>query len=128
MTAETVLHLISYILLIFIVVAIHEMIHLLFARVFRRRPTVKLDRFLTPIVRYENNQNDWQNLIIAASAPAILFSFGIWIEGDGGGWVLVKILCLSNVFNFFPVTTDGQMILLSCLRIIRKEQRRNDAL
>lgn len=127
MTLETLLHLTSYILLIGIVVAIHEMIHATVAWMFRRRPTITFDRFLTPVIRYENNQNDWQNLIIALSAPALLFGIGWIIPVDGGAWVVIKILCLANILNFFPVTTDGQMIFLSCLRLIQKQRKRRDA-
>lgn len=123
MTAETLLHLISYILLIGIVVAIHEGIHWFFALLFRRQPRMTFDRFLTPTVRYYNNHVDWQNLVISGSAPFFLFSFGIWVEGDDGAWVVVKILCLSNVFNFFPVTTDGQMIFLSLVKMIQRKNR-----
>ncbi|QNR22161.1 hypothetical protein HNY42_14805 [Exiguobacterium sp. Helios] len=123
MTAETLLLLISYVLLIALVVTIHESIHWCFALLFRRQPRVTFDRFLTPTVRYHNTHVDWQNLIISASAPLLLFSFGIWVEGNSGAWVVVKILCLANVFNFFPITTDGQMIFLSLVNMIQKQRR-----
>ncbi|WP_430786894.1 metalloprotease family protein [Virgibacillus flavescens] len=122
MTAETIVILISYVLIVISIVALHEAIHWVFALLFRRDPSFKFQRFFTPVITYKNNQSDTQNLIISASAPVILFTAGLLIESNSGVLVLIKIMCLANFFNLLPVTADGQMILLSLLNIRKKRQ------
>lgn len=120
MTIETVVTFFYYVLIVISIVVIHEAIHWAFALLFRRDPSLKLQHFFTPVITYDNNQSNIQNLIISASAPLILFALGLLIESDSGTFVLIKIMCLANFLNLLPITADGQMILLSLLNMFKK--------
>ncbi|ANU10841.1 membrane protein [Planococcus antarcticus DSM 14505] len=122
MTTETVVILFSYVFIVISIVILHEAIHWMFALLFRRVPTLKFEHFFTPVITYKNNQSDIQNLIISASAPLGLFTVGLLIEADSGILVLIKIMCLANIFNFLPLTADGQVILLSLLNMLKKRR------
>lgn len=106
---------------IFIVIIFHEMMHWIFAKIFRRQPKIKILKFLTPTVVYDNNQNDWQNLIIASSAPFILIALGLCITIDSIFTFTIKMMCFTNFFNLLPITTDGELILLSLLNLLKKK-------
>lgn len=110
-----------YIFSILSVVIFHEAIHWLFAKFFHRQPKLKFHYFITPIISYKNNHNDIQNLIISSSAPIILIVIGIFIDGDNSNLIVLKIMCFANILNLFPVTTDGEVILLSILNLFKKD-------
>lgn len=120
MTTETVVILIYYTLAVISIVILHEAIHWIFALLFRRSPILKFQNFFTPVIIYKNNQSDIQNLIISVSAPLILFTAGLLLESYSGILVVIKIMCLANFLNFLPITTDGQVILLSLLNMLKK--------
>ncbi len=111
---------IGYIASIMGVVICHEVIHWIFAKWFHRHPKIEFYQFITPVVTYKNNDNDLQNLIISASAPIILTILGILIDGNTGT-IFIKIMCLFNAFNLLPIATDGEVILLSVINLLRKE-------
>lgn len=106
---------------VFMVIIFHEMIHWVIAKIFCRQPKILFSKLMTPTIVYVNNQNDWQNLIITSSAPLIVITIGLFITVDSIFTITVKILCLMNIFNLFPITTDGEVIILSILNLLKKK-------
>lgn len=58
--------------------------------------------------------------IIALAAPTGLVLIGLLIPSNNAFLALVRIVCFLNVLHVFPFCTDGQVILLSLLNIVKK--------
>lgn len=112
---------ITYILLSFYIVAIiHESIHYIFAFIFKREELTFKINPLHCYVSYKNNNNDLQNLIISLSSPLLITLIGfiilIYFPSIRG----IGILCFFNIINFTPLTSDGEVILISVINIVRR--------
>jgi hypothetical protein len=103
------------------IVMIHEGFHYGLARIFNRNPQIKINKYLQVSVVYKNNHNDLQNLVIACVGPLCLVCIGIFISGNNLFSLPAKIFCLANLINLFPVTADGEVIILSLLRMCKHE-------
>lgn len=101
-------------------VIVHEGIHYITAYCLGLSPKVKLS-LRSPSVTYKNKGCDIKNLLVSGIAPIILIIAGIFINGKDIISFYTKILCLSNVFNLLPFTTDGEVIVMSILNIVRKK-------
>ncbi|EGQ2898571.1 hypothetical protein EEJ54_05635 [Staphylococcus pseudintermedius] len=77
-----------------------------------------MNKLFVVSVSYKNNHNSFQNLVIAASAPFICVSLGLILLILGYLNILTLVF-LSNIFNFLPVTQDGQIILISVINILK---------
>ncbi|AYG57169.1 metalloprotease family protein [Staphylococcus pseudintermedius] len=94
---------------------IHESTHLICAKLYRRKDIkINVNKLFVVSVSYKNNHNSFQNLVIAASAPLICVSLGLILLILGYLNILTLVF-LSNIFNFLPVTQDGQIILISII-------------
>ena len=99
---------------------VHEAIHWITAILLGYSPRVNWNFFI-PSISYQNKQEHLHNLLIAGSAPGILFIIGLLLSGHEIVWFLVKIFCLANVFNLMPITNDGEVIFLSFYKIIKEK-------
>ena len=99
---------------------IHEFLHWIVAFVFKLEP-ILVWRILTPAIIYKNTYEDWKNLLVALSAPLILFAIGVFIQGNDISSVVVKFMCLANFINFLPFTDDGKVILVSIINILKSK-------
>lgn len=115
--------LVKFILSIMLSLIIHELSHVLMAKGLGYQPHIQRKGILNFAVTYRNQQNDKHNLMIAAIAPVMSIMVGILLP-NGQNLLLLKLFCLSNIFNLLPVTSDGEVILLSVINILRK--RRNE--
>ena len=107
----------------FLVVSfIHEMSHMMFALLFKRKNIKVHVSWTNFCIAYENNNNDIQNLIIAISAPIITTGIGIYLVFQIPNLIGLGILFLTNIINFFPITNDGEIILMSLVNIVRREK------
>ncbi|EGQ3129994.1 metalloprotease family protein [Staphylococcus pseudintermedius] len=98
---------------------IHESTHLICAKLYRRKDIkINVNKLFVVSVSYKNNHNSFQNLVIAASAPFICVSLGLILLILGYLNILTLVF-LSNIFNFLPVTQDGQIILISIINILK---------
>ena len=113
----------KFFLSIMLSLMIHELSHFLMAIVLGYQPHIHRNGILNFAVTYRNQQNDKHNLMIAAIAPVMSIMVGILLP-NGQNLMLLKLFCLSNIFNLLPVTSDGEVILLSIINILRK--RRNE--
>ncbi|MFT9267222.1 hypothetical protein [Oenococcus sp.] len=111
-----------YGLVCFILVSLHESLHFIAAKVFHLRPVFKINRFLLPMISYKNPGRDAQNLVVALSAPVGLIILGMLINSEIPYFGLAKILCLTNVANLLPITTDGEVIFLSVYNLIKENK------
>lgn len=123
MRFETIIILFIYLISIVIVVAFHEFLHWIMAKYFNRNPKIYFGSFFTPIIRYKNNNNDLQNIIIASIAPAISIILGLFISSENQYLVVAKVILLSNIINLLPITSDGKVILISIIKLIKKVKR-----
>ncbi|ATY55773.1 TPA: metalloprotease family protein [Staphylococcus argenteus] len=109
-------------LLSFIIVAlIHEFTHLIFLKIFKRENIRINIRIFFVSITYKNNHNPLQNLIIAISAPVICLCIGL-IMLSLGKLNFITLIFLTNVFNFLPLTQDGQVILISLIDIFKDKK------
>ncbi|EHN58775.1 hypothetical protein OKIT_0664 [Oenococcus kitaharae DSM 17330] len=86
------------------------------------RPVFKINLFLLPVISYKNPGRDAQNLVVALSAPVGLIILGMLINSEIPYFGLAKILCLTNVANLLPITTDGEVIFLSVYNLIKENK------
>ncbi|MFT8916333.1 MAG: hypothetical protein ABF899_00540 [Oenococcus sp.] len=114
--------LVIYGLACFLLVSLHESIHFITARLFHLRPVFKINLFLLPVISYKNPGRDAQNLVVALSAPVGLIILGMLINSEIPYFGLAKILCLTNVVNLLPITTDGEVIFLSVYNLIKENK------
>ncbi|CDQ20595.1 Putative zincin peptidase [Halobacillus karajensis] len=104
--------------LLFLVLVLHELIHLLFILLFKKKViSINIHPFGGKVV-YENDHQYGQifwistapNLILPFIGGAMLyFSESIYSH-------LFSMLCILNLFNFVPFTGDGSAILYSALK------------
>ncbi|TAA65571.1 hypothetical protein D2908_09805 [Streptococcus sp. LQJ-218] len=106
--------------LVLLTVVIHEMLHYLTAYFLGYNPKFEFENFLVPSVKFINKGRDVHNFIIALAAPTGLVLIGLLIPSNNAFLSLVRIVCFLNVLHIFPFCTDGQVILLSLLNIMRK--------
>lgn len=108
------------IIVLLMAVLLHESIHFLVALALDYHPKIKWSVFY-PAVYYENKQNHYHNILIACSAPLSMIAIGLLIKGNDTVTTGLKCFCLANIFNLLPVTNDGEVILLSLCRMIRRK-------
>ncbi|WP_418080403.1 hypothetical protein [Streptococcus halotolerans] len=75
----------------------------------------------SPSIVYKSTGNNINNILVSGIAPTILIILGMFINGRDIISFYTKILCLSNILNLLPFTTDGEVILMSILNIVRKK-------
>ncbi len=109
-----------YFISIPIAVTIHEYIHYVFAKLFKMNPKLNFN-WGTPSITYSNGNNDFHNLIIASSAPLVMIVLGLVIP-NSVMFLCFKLMCFSNIFNVTPFTTNGEVILLSLINILRRKK------
>ena len=110
-------------LLIISSIVIHEIFHYALAIAFGYKPKLYFSSYLIPTVIYENKHEPVITLVISLAGPLGTAMVGL-ILPDITLFSLVKLVYFSHLLCLLPITTDGQVILLSILSIIKK--RRND--
>lgn len=111
-------HVTSFIVVTAVVVAAHEFFHWLPAKLFGFAPTINVSRVWRPQISYENN-GEYGKILVTTILPTILLVvIGFLLPSEGYVAVLYgKLLCLSHIVNFLPLTTDGQVFLLALARL-----------
>lgn len=104
----------------FLLVCVHEGIHFLTAYVMGLSPKLNC-HVLKPSVYFRNKRNDIKNLIVATSSPLLLTSYGVMMNPEDILTLYTKILCLTNLLNFLPFTSDGEVILISIINLVRRK-------
>lgn len=97
----------------FLVIFSHEALHWIPAKIFSLQPTVSFRQFWAPSVSYLNT-GSYGKILVTSALPAFLLVIVGFIL-PAGYLVLwyMKALCVANIFNILPFTTDGKVILLS---------------
>lgn len=108
--------LLQVIIEIILSIILHEFFHYLTAKVLKLEPTIKL-KYLIPSVVYKNTKEDVKNLIVSA-APLLMILLTFIIPEDK--FIVFKIMCLCQIINIFPITADGEIILLSIMNLLKK--------
>lgn len=103
---------------LYLVLIVHEWIHLLVAKLLKYKAYIKRINPLAFQVVYPNQHRPFDNLLIAGSSPLILFVIGCFMPLNFYT-IIVKLASLSNFFNLLPITGDGEIILLSILQIYK---------
>ena len=96
---------ILYVLSIYVVLLVHEWLHFILAKFFKYNAYIKRVGLYPFKVVYTNRNNPLDNLLISAISP------------------LLKVSCISNIFNLLPFTADGEIILLSIFQIFRRRNK-----
>ncbi len=112
---------IIYLLSILAVVFAHELIHWSFAKIFNRKPTIKISKLLTVSICYANNYNHVENLIISSAPSIILFTTALFIPNNSYT-LLLKLFAGVNIINFLPFTSDGQVITYSIIKLVSEKK------
>ncbi|GET16632.1 hypothetical protein NB11A_09230 [Ligilactobacillus agilis] len=107
------------ILCCFLTVIAHELIHYLVAYFLGCKPKLELTSFWAPSIKYENNHRYLKIFLVAVSAPIMLTVVGVLLPLTAI-FFTGKILCLANIFNLLPITTDGEVALYALLKLKRR--------
>lgn len=100
----------------------HEFIHFIFIKRYKKQiKSIKINPLGGKIV-YVNDHNYSHILIISAAPNIILPILGLLILylGTGAYSNAIAIMCLLNLLNLLPFTSDGTAILYSFLKLVRK--------
>lgn len=116
----TVWEIIVQLPLVLLTVVVHELLHYLTAYFLGYNPKFEFEKFLVPSVKFLNKGRDIDNFMIALVAPVGMELIGLLIPDNNAFLALARIVCFLNVLHIFPFCTDGQVILLSLLNIVRK--------
>ncbi len=60
--------------------------------------------------------------MVSLSAPVSMITLGYFLKGDSFVILFSKLLCYSNLINLLPFTSDGEIILMSLMNIIRRKK------
>ncbi len=111
-----------YIASLYCILIAHELIHLFTARFLKYKARVRCINILAFKVEYINKHKPVDNLLIAGISPVVLFIIGIFIPLNFYT-LLIKLMCVGNFFNLFPITADGEIILLSIFQIFKRRHK-----
>lgn len=85
----------------FITITLHEFIHYLFAKKFKRNPELKFENFICPYIEYDNSYKYIENCIISMS-PLVIHIVLFFL-----GKEFLKVINLGFLFMILPITSDG---------------------
>ncbi|MDN6900193.1 metalloprotease family protein [Oenococcus sicerae] len=122
MSFNTCILFIGYILSCLLAVVIHEIIHFITASFCKLNPSLILDNWAIPKVVFKNAGNDYKNLLVACLAPICLITLGVAIHFVVNAFVVFQFMCLTNILNLLPVSSDGEIIYLSIGNIFSKRK------
>ena len=109
---------IGMIIQIIISIVLHESLHYLVAKRLKLYPQVKIHN-LIPSVIYQNTHDYIKNLLVSI-APLSMLTL-VYILPDK--WYVLKVMCFCQIFNLFPFTQDGEVILLSIINLLKHEKK-----
>jgi len=104
------------------VLLVHEWLHFILAKFFKYNAYIKRVGLYPFKVVYTNRNNPLDNLLISAISPLFLVIVGIILPLNYYT-VILKVSCISNIFNLLPFTADGEIILLSIFQIFRRRNK-----
>ncbi|MGM0817285.1 MAG: metalloprotease family protein [Bacillota bacterium] len=113
---------ILFYLILMSVLLIHEAIHLLLIKKFRKKILgMKLNLFGASVI-YRNDKKYLHIFIISVAPNLILpISGGILLYYDISiYWNAFAFMCILNLVNLFPFTADGSIILYSIMKMLKK--------
>lgn len=113
---------IKSILVILSVVAAHEIIHFLTAKMLKVNATVDIHNFFVPKVTYMSTITNWKITLITVSPSMILIFCGYIIPSNSYMLSLFKIMCCLNITNLVPLTGDGEVLLLALFNMILRKR------
>lgn len=99
---------ILYVLSIYVVLLVHEWLHFILAKFFKYNAYIKRVGLYPFKVVYTNRNNPLDNLLISAISPLFLVIVGIILPLNYYT-VILKVSCISNIFNLLPFTADSQV-------------------
>ncbi|WP_411809776.1 metalloprotease family protein [Bacillus halotolerans] len=104
------------------VLLIHELIHLLFIKLFNKKINSIKINLLGGKVSYVNDNRHFHILIISAAPNLIIPIVGFLLLqlNQGVYFDILSIICIFNCINLLPFTADGSAILYCVLKILKK--------
>lgn len=102
-----------------LLVILHESLHFLTAYLLNLSPEIKFN-FCCPSIKYQNQESNFKNLLVSALSPIIIIGLGVILKDYSIYGFYTKVLCFSNIINLFPVASDGEVILISIIRLVKK--------
>lgn len=105
--------------LISLTIILHELCHFYMASLLGYSPKFGLENGFIPTVTYPNKERDFDNLIIALSAPLTLFLVGSLLPSHIPWLTLTKFVCFIHFLHILPTFEDGQVIFLSLVNIMK---------
>lgn len=111
---ELIVLFIGYVVSIFIVVVIHELIHIITAFFLKVKFSLAF-KWLIPVVEYSSQEEWWRILLISLSAPIVSILIGVIIP-NSGYLIVLKIMFLLNFLNLLPFTADGESAIYSIMK------------
>ncbi|HLR74090.1 MAG TPA: DUF3267 domain-containing protein [Virgibacillus sp.] len=112
--------------LMFLVLIMHELIHLLFVKLFKKELISFKINVFGGKVTYVNDTKHAEILLISLAPSVILPILGaIILYADLGIYYNVfALFCLINMINFLPVTADGRVALYCLLKMMESKTKK----
>ncbi|MBP2004891.1 metalloprotease family protein [Halobacillus andaensis] len=111
-------------LLLFGVLLLHELIHLLFIKLYKKEvQSFTLNAWGGKAV-YVNDHNYADILIISAAPNLILpmLGFVVFSLDSGLYFNAFAFFCLINLLNLLPFTSDGSAVLYSIMKLVERKK------
>ncbi|MFG6146847.1 metalloprotease family protein [Halobacillus sp. B23F22_1] len=111
-------------LLLFVVLLLHELIHLLFIKIYNKEVQSFTINVWGGKAVYVNDHNYVDILIISAAPNLILPMLGVVVFSMDSGLYFnaFAFFCLINLVNLLPFTADGSAILYSVMKLVERKK------
>lgn len=110
-------------LILFIVLLSHELIHLLFVKLFKKELLAfKINPFGGKLT-YKND-NRYGEILVISLAPNIILPLVGWLifyANLGIYGNVATLFCLIHVLNILPITADGRAALYCFLKLLERK-------
>ncbi|WP_431802295.1 metalloprotease family protein [Halobacillus andaensis] len=111
-------------LLLFVVLLLHELIHLLFIKMYKKEIQSFAIYPWGGKVVYVNDRSYADILVISAAPNLLLPMLGFVVFYLDGGLYsnAFAFFCLINLWNLLPFTSDGSAILYSVMNLVERKK------
>lgn len=99
-----------------VVISIHELTHYYFAKIFKRKPQIKLKFFIFPYTEYEYSNKYLENCIISIS-PVLIHTIFILFGNS-----TLRLINLIFMLIILPVTSDGLIFWSNFIKYLKKRR------
>ncbi|MCP3027075.1 metalloprotease family protein [Halobacillus sp. A5] len=111
-------------LLLFAVLLLHELIHLLFIKIYKKEVQSFTINFWGGKAAYVNDHNYVDILVISAAPNLVLPMLGCVVFSLDSGLYFnaFAFFCLINLVNLLPFTSDGSAVLYSIMKLAERKK------